>query len=84
MVTAEVGGGVGGLLEVGAEGTDGVEVVFCELRVALGVVEGDVLAEGAVEVGGRGLLLVDREHHVDRRRRHRRKRKWKINVGDRN
>ena len=67
LVASDLRRGVRWLLEGGAEVADGVEVVLGQLGVALGVVEGDVLAEGAVDVGGGRLLLVDRQHHVHRR-----------------
>lgn len=65
------GGGVreaGALDGRGAEVAHGAEVVVGGGRVALRVGGGDVLAERAVEVDGRGLLLVDRQHDVGRHR----------------
>lgn len=63
-VEAGRGGGVGGLLDGGAHLADGFEIVLGELGLALGEVGGDVVAEGAVDVGGGGLLLVDGQHDV--------------------
>lgn len=71
-VAAGGGGGLlGGVLEVGAEVAEGLEVVLQVLGLALGVVEGDVGADGAVEVDGRRLLLEDGEHDVGGRQRRR-------------
>lgn len=60
---------VGRTLEIGSHLADGLKVVFEVLRLPLRVVDGDVLAEGPVEIDGGGLLLVDRKHHVVRRHR---------------
>lgn len=57
-------GGVGGFLDGGSHLADGLEIVLGHLGLALGEVGGDVVAEGAVDVGGGGFLLVDGEHGV--------------------
>lgn len=44
------GGWIGDTFHVGAELLEGFEIVFYELSFALGVGEGDVVAEGAVEI----------------------------------
>lgn len=62
-------GGFRGLLDVASELTYGLEIIFEELCLALRVVDDDVVAEGAVEIDGAGLLLVDGEHHARRCRR---------------
>lgn len=65
--------GGAGLNGRGAEVAHGAEVVVGRGRLALRVGGGDVEAERAVEVHGRCLLLVDRQHHV---RCHRDTRWW--------
>ena len=57
----------GGVLDGrGAQVAYGAEVIVGRGRLTLRVGGGDVLAERAVEVDGRGLLLVDRQHDVRR------------------
>lgn len=51
-------------LEVGAELFHRLEIVFEVLGFAFGVVEGDVVAEWAVEIDLGRLLLEDGEHDV--------------------
>lgn len=58
------GGRIGLALEIGAVVLEGLKVVFKVLGVALGVIEGDVVAERAVEIELSGFLLEDGEHDV--------------------
>lgn len=46
---------------------EGLEVVFEVLGLAFGVIEGDVVSEGAVDVEGGCFFFVDGEHDVRRR-----------------
>lgn len=63
-IAAGGGGGIGLALEIGAVVLEGLEVVFEVLGVALGVIEGDEVAERAVEIELGGFLLEDGEHDV--------------------
>lgn len=51
-------------LNIGAQLLEGLEIVFQILSLAVGVIEGDVIAEWAVEVEGRSLLFIDGEHDI--------------------
>lgn len=81
-VTARRERRIGVALHVGAELLQGLEIVLKVLRLALGVVEGHVVAERAVEIYAVRFLLEDRQHDVcrggRRRRRGHGKRKKKI------
>lgn len=63
-IAASRGGGIGLAFEIGAVILEGLKVVFEVLSVALGVIEGDEVAERAVEIELSGFLLEDGEHDI--------------------